>query len=1718
MCKLPRALMLAMLALFTAGSIEAAPTITLSDGANTVTVVDGGAGDTNATPGIVGFSGPIGLWVVNVTTGIGSPLFGLPGLPQTHLDSVDLSMAPPIAPAGSKYIDIMLTDTVPGPLVALNLQTTYGLVTQGSVWIQTYANGSLLLDSGLLAGSFQQSGFSGSMTTLMPSLDPITLMTAVRVTHPGTAIGSEITSFHINIAPLASQIGDTVWHDINNNGVQDAGEPGIEGVTVDLLDPAGFVMDTVTTDANGTYEFYGLTAGDYFVDVDENTLPPGLTPTTPLVGDAALDSNGPVDGGAAPITLLTDSDVDQTIDFGYISSCTGRVGDFVWHDINRNGIQDNGEPGISGVNVVLTDGIGNTAITATAADGSYAFTGLCSGNYFIDVDETTLPPGFSPTTPFAGGNTGLDSNGPINGGAASVSLPDNATADLSADFGYVSPCTGMIGDFVWHDINRNGIQDAGEPGMSGVNIVLTDGFGNSSVAITAADGSYAFTGICSGSYAIDVDESTLPPGFTATTPFTGDAALDSNGPANGGAVSIVMTTDATVDQTIDFGYLSPCTGMIGDLVWDDANRDGIQDASEPGMSGVRVILKNSQGVQTGEAITDVLGFYEFTGLCAGNYFVDVDENTIPPGMVPTAANQGGNNALDSDEPADGTPIPVALGSDATNNLDMDFGFNKPCAGMIGDLVWDDANRDGIQNAGEPGLAGITVALSNGMTVITDASGHYDFRGLCAGTYTVSVSAPAGYVPSPSGQGGNTTADSNGSTASVTITDFSADNTTDFGFNKPVALTLDLRKYVSTDGINWFDANDAAGLAVCLCPAAGSEHDGGVDDDDEHHDNDRDRNHADYNHDGKCDERDMTYCDNNKTSCDGQDRRHGSKSRKYRCDDSGSRSSCESKARERRDREYADYNHDGKSDERDVDYCAANKASCDSHDRKHESHARSYRCDDSSNKSSCETKVRERHEKEHSDYNHDGKSNERDMDYCRSHKDTCDEQDKNHSCSERSFRCEDSSDKIACADRVKAEHDRERERSDYNHDGSCDERDIDYCRQNGSDCNDHDKQHDEGRRKYRCDDSYGKTYCESMANEAHETERCDYDHDGECGESDTLHCIFNYDDCRKHDHEMEGASCGGKQPGLCGKVYFKLDAVNTSEVDLGFSLSDSQYPVTGCQVPASLAAGAAYSCVIGPFDAIAGPHVNTATATGTYDGRTVQATDIAIYHGDDCSAKPSIDLEKYVSADGINWQDGDIAPGLPVKLCGPDGKPCTSTQSDAERERSDYDHDGRCDEHDMDYCGQDRESCDIHDKEKGNSSRNYRCDDSLLKPDCESRAKTERDREHADYNRDGKCDESDISYCEAKKAVCDAQDIRFVSDKRSYRCDDSANLAYCALKVQEHHDAEKGTSDYNRDGKCDERDIDYCRLNKSSCDVKDSDNGSHTRKYRCDDSQDNTLCESRKHDEHEIGRCDYNGDGVCDDRDGKYCSSRKESCGKHDREYDDRDASGCGANSGSSSGNPETCGNVYYRFVVRNTGNVDLTGFSLSDSLYALDSCAVPAGLKSGATFTCVIGPFAAGTGSHTNSATASGTYNTTIVSDTDVAIYTGSTCDTTSGGCVRSPGYWKNHPEAWPVGSITIGGRTYSKADAINLMSKSVRGDKTYTLFRALVSAKLNVLSAANSTCITDTITAADSWMGQYPAGSGVTGDSAAWKVGEPLYLKLDDYNNGKACAAYCGQ
>ncbi len=119
--------------------------------------------------------------------------------------------------------------------------------------------------------------------------------------------------------------------------------------------------------------------------------------------------------------------------------------------------------------------------------------------------------------------------------------------------------------------------------------------------------------------------------------------------------------------------------------------------------------------------------------------------------------------------------------------------------------------------------------------------------------------------------------------------------------------------------------------------------------------------------------------------------------------------------------------------------------------------------------------------------------------------------------------------------------------------------------------------------------------------------------------------------------------------------------------------------------------------------------------------------------------------------------------------------------------------------------------------------------------------------------------------------------------------------------------------------------------------------------------------------------------------------------------------------------------------------------------------------------------------------------------------------------CTLTQGFWKNHPEAWPVEAITIGGVTYTKTEAIAILSTPPKGgDATYILAHQLIAAELNVLNGADGSVVAATLADADAWLTAHPLGSAPKG--ADRQAGIALAEVLDDYNNGLIGPGHCAE
>ncbi len=575
-------------------------------------------------------------------------------------------------------------------------------------------------------------------------------------------------------API--EIGNRVWKDTNANGVQDSNEAGIAGVTVSLRDNSGTVLATALTDADGNYLFSSRTKDEngqpMLSTADKRYAIAGLTANTAnykltlstaadytdparlqnmhltTVNATASNGNDQNDSDAvvpdtnakisaanpATITFATGASGanNHTLDFGF--NQTVSIGNFVWLDANKDGKVNGGETtlGINGVHVSLYAGSADTdndgklsaaelaAATAVASQhtsndsrpgttngrpGYYQFDGLAQGDYFVTVDGSN----------FADGNT-------------LHSLTD-------------VPVPAGVGDTQDDNNNHGAVPTGGTLTANGV----------VSTKINLQTGA--------------------EPTATSTKPDD-DANPDS-------------------DTTIDFGFWHSYS--LGNRVWLDANNSATIDAADgntPGIKGVTVRLLDSTGAnEIDTTTTDNGGYYRFDNLNAGTYIVEVaasnfaatgplnthavssvaaaeeldpdadvdsNDNGINPNKVGDAVRSGtvtlGPGATEPTGETD-TGAGGQGNDDAFANMTVDFGFIGSTS--FGDTVYYDLNGNATQDAGEPGIPGVTVTLVCGgadgnlnttgdnttQTQVTDASGKYLFTGLlpqtCKATVTTS---------------------------------------------------------------------------------------------------------------------------------------------------------------------------------------------------------------------------------------------------------------------------------------------------------------------------------------------------------------------------------------------------------------------------------------------------------------------------------------------------------------------------------------------------------------------------------------------------------------------------------------------------------------------------------------------------------------------------------------------------------------------------------------------------------------------------------------------------------------------------------------------------------------------------------------------------------------------------------------------------------------------
>ncbi len=668
-----------------------------------------------------------------------------------------LSFVSATAIAGGSNVELLYTSE---PTVHPDPDDATNQATGSTTWCDQPAGGAVILGA-------------GAVSTCPQTPDEVT---GVRIRRPGAfGPGSQVTvditmlpeanaadDVYVNaisaragglvelVGPVTapervvdSSIGNLVWHDVDGDGVREAGDDPIAGVTVALsgTDSDGNVVTLSTiSDSFGLYSFDELPSGDYDITFGLPTPSALGEPhfTLQSVGlDPTIDSDGDPTTGVASVTLPSNFnmvDVDQGIFFADPSIAIVKKINGDDAAISPGVVVDLGSTMSITFDVTNT---GNVALSTVSVADDQATAVACPIGV-VQPDETIQCTASHPA-PAAGV---VHHNTATATGRPSLLADGTQLADVSnSDEAYANSSGSSIAGQVFHDLNDDGTRQTGEIGIAGVEITLTgtDVYGNTITRTTTTNvtGQWSFGGLAAGTYHVSEAQ---PVSYNDGQDTIGSAGgtLDPAGDAFE-AITLVAGEHAT---DYDFGEIG--TGLSG-IVWLDRDASGIYETGETvRLTGVELTLLDGAGNSIATTTTDAVGFYSFSGLSAGDYQV---VQTQPAGYGSTTAN------------TQSVSVPLA------GLPDVDFG--EQLASIEG-TIWNDATPDGLDQTGgssaETFQGGVVVVLLDDAgnaidSVISNPDGSYRFDDVQLGSYSVRVTPPAGLAFTLQDQGSDNTRDS-----------------------------------------------------------------------------------------------------------------------------------------------------------------------------------------------------------------------------------------------------------------------------------------------------------------------------------------------------------------------------------------------------------------------------------------------------------------------------------------------------------------------------------------------------------------------------------------------------------------------------------------------------------------------------------------------------------------------------------------------------------------------------------------------------------------------------------------------------------------------------------------------------------------------------------------------------------------------------------------------
>ncbi|HTM55716.1 MAG TPA: SdrD B-like domain-containing protein, partial [Pirellulales bacterium] len=523
--------------------------------------------------------------------------------------------------------------------------------------------------------------------------------------------------------PKPNSLSGVVYSDHNLNNHQDAGDQGIDGVTVTLLelDGAAYIPTglTTVTDTNGAYKFDGLGIGTYRV---VETQPSGYF----SVGASPGTVDGQVRGVVVTPDILSQIDLlggDNSVRNDFAEAVPNSIRGHVGNDVTGDCETNPDTPGIAGVVMHLIDGSGNVIRTTTTdAHGDYLFDNLAAGTYTVLEEQ---PAGWLEDDAHVGSAGGVV----VNNDKISQIVLTTAINGVHYDFCEVLPVS--IAGHVGVDTTGNCDGGSDTPPIAGVVIQLLDANGKViATTTTNAQGNYIFDKLAPGTYGV---HEVQPAGYFDDDEHAGTA---------GGVVSDDLITQIVLLSGVHATQYNFCELLpvgISGHVGIDTTGDCDGGSDTPPIAGVTIQLLDAGGHVISTTLTDAQGNYSFDGMAPGAYGV---HEVQPAGYFQGdehAGSAGGDVSTD-------TIVHVVLMS-GVHAINYNFCELLP-VGIAGH-VGIDTTGDCDGRSDTPPIAGVTIQLLDAAghivaTTLTDAQGNYRFDGMAPGTYGVHEVQPAGY--------------------------------------------------------------------------------------------------------------------------------------------------------------------------------------------------------------------------------------------------------------------------------------------------------------------------------------------------------------------------------------------------------------------------------------------------------------------------------------------------------------------------------------------------------------------------------------------------------------------------------------------------------------------------------------------------------------------------------------------------------------------------------------------------------------------------------------------------------------------------------------------------------------------------------------------------------------------------------------------------------------